>query len=55
MEWPLVLRTGFGNVHPLGRWDSTCAVIIAEACNTDLWDDVIELAQTLEWDDDESN
>ena len=33
MEWPLVLKTGFGNVFATGRWDSIRAQLIAEACN----------------------
>lgn len=55
MEWPLVLKTGFGNVHPMGRWDHRGAVLIAEACNSDRWQAVIEYVETLDWDDTTAN
>lgn len=54
-EWPLVLRTGFGNVHALGRWDHDGAVLIADACNSDVWDRVVEYAKGIEWEESEAN
>lgn len=52
MTWPLLLRTGFGNVFTNGRWDHASTYLIADAINTDDWDDVIGFATECPWDDD---
>lgn len=51
MDWPLVLRTGFGNVHGLGRWDHLGAELIADAYNTGDWTLVVDYAEELDWDE----
>lgn len=51
MRWPLILRTGFGNVFPLGRWDHSSTVLIANAVNSGDWGDVEEYARYVEWDE----
>jgi hypothetical protein len=50
VSWPLLLRTGFGNVFPYGRWDQDSTVLIAEAINDDVWDLVVEYARFAPWD-----
>jgi len=52
MTWPLLLRTGFGNVFPHGRWDHDSTEIIAHAINTGDWSDVELWANELDWDED---
>lgn len=49
-EWPLVLKTGFGNVFQSGRWDYQSTVLIAEAVNTGEWEYVIEFANDVRCD-----
>jgi hypothetical protein len=51
----MVLRTGFGGVHALGRWDYVGVGLISEACDTGVWDLVVEYAAFIEWDDRHSN
>ncbi len=55
MSWPLILRTGFGNVFPLGRWDHNSTVLIADAYNTGDWTPVEEFAREEPWDEDFEN
>ncbi len=55
MEWPLVLRTGFGNVHALGRWDHAGTVLIADAVNSGVWDLVAEFAEEIDWEEASAN
>lgn len=50
-EWNLILRMGFGEVLPNGRWDFDGAELIADAYNTGDWDLVQEYAEVLDWDD----
>jgi hypothetical protein len=54
-EWKLILRMGFGEVLPHGRWDFDGATLIAEAYNTGDWSLVEEYASLLSWDDASSN
>lgn len=55
--WPLILRTGFGNVFVAGtRWDHEGAELIAEAFNSDDWSLVEEYARdVLDWDPETAN
>lgn len=48
LSWPLILRTGFGNVFPNGRWDLAATVLIAHAVNTDDWEAVERFARASE-------
>lgn len=50
-DWHLILRTGFGNVFPNGRWKYAGTVLIAAAYNTGDWSSVIEYAERIDWDD----
>ncbi len=50
MTWPLLLRTGFGNVFTNGRWDHDSTVLIADAINTGEWGPVEEFALDVPWD-----
>ena len=50
MSWPLLLRTGFGNVFPHGRWDYEATGLIADAINGGDWTLVEEWARDVEWD-----
>ena len=50
-EWKMLLRTGFGNVFPKGRWDHASTVLIAQAYNSGVWTDVVEYAEYVEWDE----
>ena len=54
-EWPLILRTGFGNVFTRGRWDHASTVLIALAYNSGDWSRVEEFAADVEWDEDEAD
>lgn len=54
-EWHLILRTGFGNVFPLGRWTHEATVLIADAINQGDWRYVIEFANDVPWDPEWSN
>lgn len=51
----MLLRTGFGNVHALGRWDYVGAQLIAEAFNTGDWALVAEYAEEIGWEETEAN
>lgn len=51
VSWPLILRTGFGNVFANGRWDHDSTYLIARAVNTGDWEDVREWAREAPWDD----
>lgn len=55
MHWPLILKTGFGNVFACGRWDHSSTVLIADAVNSGDWDEVEEYANTLDWDEQQAN
>lgn len=55
MQWPLILRTGFGNVFTHGRWDHEATKLIADAYNSGDWDLVVEWANDTEWDGDEAD
>lgn len=51
-SWPLLLRTGFGNIFMLGRWDSFAIGLVADAINSDQagdWADVEEWARAMPW------
>jgi hypothetical protein len=50
LPWTLLLRTGFGNVFPHGRWDHGSTVLIADAVNSGLWEPVEEYARDVDWD-----
>lgn len=51
LKWNLVLKTGFGNVFMLGRWDHNSTVLIADAINKGNWSKVEEWARDLSnWD-----
>jgi hypothetical protein len=50
-EWPLILKTGFGNVFENGRWDYDSTHLIADAINDGDWQYVQEYAELTPWDD----
>jgi hypothetical protein len=53
-DWPLILRTGYGNIFKQGRWTHGAIVLIAEAINSDArsaWDSVEAWARRTAWDD----
>lgn len=57
-DWPLLLRTGYGNVFGSGRWTHDGVILLAIAINSDDqedWDIVAEWAQMVEWDESDSN
>lgn len=54
-EWKLLLRTGFGNVFALGRWDHASTVILAKAINSNDWLEVIEYANDVPWEPQHAN
>lgn len=54
-EWKLILRSGFGNVFPLGRWGYESTVLIAAAVNSNSrkdWALVEEYANDVPWEPD---
>jgi len=56
-SWPLLLRTGFGNVLACGRWGHEGAVLIADAINSGKkkdWALVEAYARGIPWEPDQA-
>ena len=53
-EWPLLLRTGYGNIFKHGRWTHAAITLLAAAINDDTpssWSLVEAWATRQAWDD----
>lgn len=51
----MLLRTGYGNVFALGRWDHDSTFLIADAVNSGRWVMVETYARDTAWDPDSAS